>query len=170
LDFEIKVLAQCAFRPVFVLSGAPHVLISLISTLRSGSSIVFPYTKLFINLKKSFSNNFLHFAYVKYLDQRNSLTKVFIRSELLFESFLVLTHSVYIVANSDDVLHNFSYFPDQQLIFLTYPLLRTDNLTDKMEDHYEDHVNGTDILGPLPKNNRIFYQMEYYEYQNCLCL
>jgi len=51
---------------------------------------------------------FLHFAYVKYLDQCNSLTKVFVRTELLYGSFSVLTHSVYIVANSDNVLHNFS--------------------------------------------------------------
>jgi len=71
----------------------------------------------------------------------------------------MLTHSAYIVANSDNVLHNFSYFPGQQLIFFPYPLLRPDNLTDKMENHYEDHVNGMDILSPLPKN--ICYRLEY---------
>jgi len=49
LDFEIKVLAQCAFHTVLVLSGASHVLTSLISTLRSGYSIVFLYTELFIH-------------------------------------------------------------------------------------------------------------------------
>jgi len=82
----------------------------------------------------------LQFAYVKYLDQCNSLTNVFVRTELLYGSFSVLTHSVYIVANSEIVLHNFSYFPGQELIFLPNPLLRPNNLTDKMEDHYEDHV------------------------------
>jgi len=120
--------------------------------------------------KNLFQIFFLHFAYVKYLDQCNSLTKVFVRTELLYGSFSVLTHSVYIVANSDNVLNNCYCFPGQQLIFLPYPLLGPDNLTDKMEDHYEDHVNGTDILSPFPKNNRICYQTEYYEYQNCLCL
>jgi len=64
------------------------------------------------------------------------------------------------------VLDNFSYFPGQQLIFLPYPLLRLDNLTDKMKDQYEDYVNGTDILSPLPKSNRI----NRNERQNCLCL
>jgi len=53
-----------------------------------------------------------------------------------FGSFSTLNHSVNIVANSDNVLHYFSYFPGQQLIFLPYFLLRPDNLTDKMEDHY----------------------------------
>jgi len=40
-------------------------------------------------------------------------------------------------------------------------------LSDKMEDHNEDHVNGTDILGPLPKNksilsNRILWILKLY--------
>jgi len=74
-----------------------------------------------------------------------------------------LTYFVYIVANAHNVLHHFSNFLGQQLIFSPYPLLRPDNLTDKMEDHYEDHVNGTDILSLLQKNNRICYQFENYE-------
>jgi len=91
-----------------VLSGASHVLTSLISTLH-------------------FQIGFLHFAYVKYLDQCNSFTKALVRPELLYGSFSVLARSVFIVANSDNVLHNCSYFPVQQVIFLPYPLLRPDN-------------------------------------------
>jgi len=63
----------------------------------------------------------LNFAYVKYLDQCNSLTKAFVRTEHLYGSFSILTHSVYIVASPDNVLHHFSYFPGQQLNF--YPVL-----------------------------------------------